>query len=118
MRIYKVIIGALAPLTTVLLFAPGQAAAQGTSASAAPSATVRADDDDFTFIQMADTQFGFFSTPLWLAFLGYNGWRPNDFERETDLYARAIAAANQMKPAFVVVCGWDYIFAVDGWASL
>jgi len=35
MRIERVLIGALAPLTTALLFAPGQVAAQGQSASAA-----------------------------------------------------------------------------------
>ncbi len=35
MRIYKAIIGALAPLAGVLLLAPGQAVAQGQSASAA-----------------------------------------------------------------------------------
>lgn len=35
MRINRVIIGALAPLAGALLFAPGQVAAQGQSASAA-----------------------------------------------------------------------------------
>src|SRR5262245_16908018 len=44
------------------------------------------------FIQLADPQFGFFTAN-------------QDFARETVNFERAIAAANQLKPAFVVVCG-------------
>ena len=46
----------------------------------------------FFFIQMADPQFGFFT--------GNKG-----FDRETELFGAAIAHANRLKPAFVVVCG-------------
>lgn len=46
----------------------------------------------FFFIQMADPQFGFFS-------------EGDDFSRETANFTRAIAAANRLHPAFVVVCG-------------
>lgn len=46
----------------------------------------------FFFIQMADPQFGFFTANA-------------DFARETVNFERAIAAANRLRPAFVVVCG-------------
>ena len=46
----------------------------------------------FSFFQMADTQFGFFNAN-------------KEFSRETKNFEEAIAAANRLKPAFVVVCG-------------
>jgi len=46
----------------------------------------------FIFIQMADPQFGFFTANA-------------DFARETANFEKAIAAANRLHPAFVVVCG-------------
>lgn len=48
--------------------------------------------EPFFFIQMADPQFGFFAAN-------------QDFVRETANFERAIAAANRLRPAFVVVCG-------------
>lgn len=48
--------------------------------------------EPFFFIQMADPQFGFFTAN-------------QDFARETANFERAIAAANRLQPAFVVVCG-------------
>jgi 3',5'-cyclic AMP phosphodiesterase CpdA len=51
-----------------------------------------AERDPFFFIQMADPQFGFFTAN-------------EDFVRETANFERAIAAANRLRPAFVVVCG-------------
>lgn len=48
--------------------------------------------EPFFFIQMADPQFGFFTAN-------------QDFARETANFERAIAAANRLRPAFVVVCG-------------
>ena len=53
---------------------------------------------------MADTQFGFFSTPLILARYGWS-LSKNRFERETENFEKAIAAAGRLDPAFVVVCG-------------
>jgi 3',5'-cyclic AMP phosphodiesterase CpdA len=47
---------------------------------------------DLFFIQMSDPQFGMFS-------------ENRDFAQETINFDKAIAAANQQKPAFVVVCG-------------
>ena len=46
----------------------------------------------FFFIQMADPQFGFFTANA-------------DFARETANFERAIAAANRLRPAFVIVSG-------------
>lgn len=46
----------------------------------------------FAFFQMADTQFGFFN-------------QNKEFSRETVNFEKAIAAANRLKPAFVIVCG-------------
>ena len=51
-----------------------------------------AEREPFFFIQMADPQFGFFTAN-------------QDFARETANFERAIAAANRLRPAFVVVCG-------------
>ena len=44
------------------------------------------------FLQLADPQFGFFTANA-------------DFARETINFERAIAAANRLHPAFVIVCG-------------
>jgi 3',5'-cyclic AMP phosphodiesterase CpdA len=46
----------------------------------------------FFFMQMSDPQFGFFTAN-------------KDFTRETENFERAIAAANRLHPAFVVVTG-------------
>lgn len=46
----------------------------------------------FFFIQMSDPQFGLYAANA-------------DFARETVNYEKAIAAANQLKPAFVVITG-------------
>lgn len=47
---------------------------------------------DLFFIQMSDPQFGMYS-------------ENRNFSQETINFEKAIAAANQQKPAFVVVCG-------------
>ena len=46
----------------------------------------------FFFIQMSDPQFGFFSAN-------------KDFAKETENFEKAIAAANRLHPAFVIVTG-------------
>ncbi len=46
----------------------------------------------FFFIQMTDTQFGFFTDN-------------KSFERETENFEKAVAAANRLRPAFVVITG-------------
>ncbi|MHC4761836.1 MAG: metallophosphoesterase [Planctomycetota bacterium] len=46
----------------------------------------------FFFIQMADTQFGFFE-------------KNESFARETELFEKAVSHANRLRPAFVVICG-------------
>jgi 3',5'-cyclic AMP phosphodiesterase CpdA len=46
----------------------------------------------FFFIQMSDPQFGMYSAN-------------KDFVRETENYEKAIAAANKLKPSFVVITG-------------
>lgn len=46
----------------------------------------------FFFLQMADTQFGFFTDN-------------KDFARETVNFEKAISEANRLRPAFVIVCG-------------
>jgi 3',5'-cyclic AMP phosphodiesterase CpdA len=48
--------------------------------------------DSFYFIQMTDTQFGFFN-------------ENKSFEKETEHFRKAIREANRLKPAFVVVTG-------------
>lgn len=48
--------------------------------------------EPFFFIQMTDPQFGMFT--------GNKG-----FEKETELFSQAMAAANQLKPKFVIVTG-------------
>lgn len=68
------------------------AAAALASFAACRSAPHPAERTPFFFIQMADPQFGFFSANV-------------DFVRETANFERAIAAANRLRPAFVVICG-------------
>ncbi len=46
----------------------------------------------FFFLQMADPQFGMYAANM-------------SFEKETELFEKAIAHANRLKPAFVVICG-------------
>ncbi len=48
--------------------------------------------EPFFFIQLTDTQFGFFTDN-------------KSFEKETENFERAIAAANRLHPAFVVITG-------------
>jgi predicted phosphodiesterase len=48
--------------------------------------------DPFFFIQMSDTQFGFFTDN-------------KGFEKETANFEKAISAANRLQPAFVVITG-------------
>ncbi len=48
--------------------------------------------DAFFFLQMSDTQFGFFNENI-------------DFKKETANFEKAIAEANKLRPSFVVVCG-------------
>jgi len=56
------------------------------------STPATSDSPAFFFIQMSDPQFGFFT--------------PNaGFERETANFEKAIAAANRLRPAFVVITG-------------
>jgi 3',5'-cyclic AMP phosphodiesterase CpdA len=56
------------------------------------------------FLQMADTQFGMFSTPLFMELMGLH-WRDGSFGRETQLFGDAIVRANVLRPDFVVICG-------------
>jgi 3',5'-cyclic AMP phosphodiesterase CpdA len=58
---------------------------------AAPPAERQA-DTDFFFIQLADPQFGMYA-------------KDREFSQETANYEFAIAAANRLKPRFVIVCG-------------
>ena len=71
---------------------------------------------DFSFIQLADPQFGMFAsssskTDAEIADLAERGLivhktpRIEGFAPETELFTRAIKRANRSKPAFVVVCG-------------
>ncbi len=72
---------------------------------------------DFFFIQMSDPQFGMFARLSGMdeerirESLQRNGWniRPapktTGFAEETVLYEKAIAAANRLMPAFVVISG-------------
>ena len=71
---------------------------------------------DFSFIQLADTQFGMFAsssnrTDAQIAALAERGLiirktpKIEGFAPETALFTRAIERANWLKPAFVVLCG-------------
>jgi 3',5'-cyclic AMP phosphodiesterase CpdA len=48
--------------------------------------------EPFFLVQMADPQFGMSTANL-------------SFEKETELFEKAISQANRLKPAFVIVCG-------------
>ena len=63
-----------------------------------------ADRESTFFLQMADPQFGMWATSKLHLLLGWSG-NPNSFERETVNMELAIAHANRLQPAFVVVCG-------------
>jgi len=63
-----------------------------------------ADSDAVYFIQMADTQFGMWATPLLFTYLGW-GRNDNSFAKETVNMQRAITHANRLRPEFVIVCG-------------
>lgn len=56
------------------------------------------------FIQMADPQLGMSESPLWLALFGVT-WDDDAFQVDAKLFERAIAAANELEPAFVIICG-------------
>jgi 3',5'-cyclic AMP phosphodiesterase CpdA len=56
------------------------------------------------FIQMADPQLGMSGSPSWLALFGAT-WNDDAFQTDAKLFERAIAHANALKPAFVVICG-------------
>ncbi len=72
---------------------------------------------DFLFIQMSDPQFGMFARLSGMdeeriqKFRQHEGWniRPapktTGFAEESGLYEKAIAAANRLNPAFVVISG-------------
>ncbi len=56
------------------------------------------------FIQMADPQLGMSGSPLWLALFGAT-WNDDNFQLDARLFETAIAHANELAPAFVVICG-------------
>ena len=56
------------------------------------------------FIQMADPQLGMSESPLWLALFGAT-WNDDAFQVDARLFERAIAHANELEPAFVIICG-------------
>ncbi len=56
------------------------------------------------FIQMADTQLGMSSSPLWLALFGAT-WNDDKFAVDAALFETAMAHANELAPSFVVICG-------------
>jgi serine/threonine-protein phosphatase CPPED1 len=56
------------------------------------SSRVSNSSKEFYFFQMSDPQFGMFTDN-------------HGFEKETQNFEKAIAAANRLKPAFVIVCG-------------
>lgn len=58
----------------------------------------------FFFIQMADPQLGMSDSPLWLGLFGAT-WNDDSFQFDAELFERAIAHANELEPAFVVICG-------------
>ncbi len=56
------------------------------------------------FIQMADTQLGM--SEYWLPFLLLRAtWHDDQFEKDARLFEAAVRHANELKPAFVIVCG-------------
>jgi len=56
------------------------------------------------FIQMADPQLGMSGSPVWLALFGAT-WNDDAFQVDAKLFETAIAHANELDPAFVVICG-------------
>ncbi len=90
----RTVVGVL--LVALALLVPGAARVEDASAETSP--------EPFFFVQMADTQFGFFATPLLLAIAG-RSWNGDDVAREAALFERAIAHVNRLRPAFVVLCG-------------
>ncbi len=56
------------------------------------------------FIQMADPQLGMSGSPLWLALFGLT-LNDDNYEVDARLFEAAIAHANELAPAFVVICG-------------
>ena len=56
------------------------------------------------FIQMSDPQLGFSNTPVLIQLLGIT-FDDDPSQTETELFERAIAHANELRPAFVVICG-------------
>ncbi len=56
------------------------------------------------FIQMSDPQLGFAATPLILQFMGLT-FSDAPSAAEIALFERAVAHANRLRPAFVVICG-------------
>jgi 3',5'-cyclic AMP phosphodiesterase CpdA len=85
----------------MVLFAALAVVAGPTPSSAEPKAAAA---ESLFFIQMADTQFGMFATPLLFSYLGLS-WSDDEFEEETRLFEKATESANRMGPAFVIVCG-------------
>jgi len=63
----------------------------------------KSEHPDF-FIQMADPQLGMSGSPLWLALFGAT-WNDDAFEVDAKLFERAILHANELEPAFVIICG-------------
>lgn len=57
-------------------------------------------NNNFFFLQMTDTQFGMFAR-----LASKEGPVEEGFAKETELFEKAIAHANRLKPAFVVICG-------------
>ena len=76
----------------------------GTAPMGAAPRAERGESPKLRFVQMADTQFGFFSTPLLLAFFGVS-WTKNRFARETSNFEEAMNEAVALDPRFIVVCG-------------
>lgn len=56
------------------------------------------------FVQMADPQLGMSGSPLWLALFGAT-WNDDNFAADARTFETAIAHANELAPAFVVICG-------------
>jgi len=89
----------------VILFLSACATPQPPEWRAVPQPDAWAGDAESAFfLQLADTQFGMWSTPKLALWLGMSG-NPNSFERETLNMEAAVAHANRLQPAFVVLCG-------------
>jgi 3',5'-cyclic AMP phosphodiesterase CpdA len=56
------------------------------------------------FIVMADTQLGMSEYSLPLMLLGAT-WRDDQFETDARLFESAVRSANELAPAFVIICG-------------